>query len=177
MGQVNTKGQVEYTELYWDSPTKVHIPATNRYVTLRGMKPGTIEKLTRLWLERDVAITENSADTLKSMCKEPFFAIKEAVIMTINNFWGLRFIYPIKWRIWAYLYEYTEIQMAPIIQEGKKKLPLMAHWNNMAYSTDMRMDWKKMTKKEAEQYRAELLLGAKAVLLKNTQSSEGTGSE
>jgi len=177
MGQVNTKGQVAYTELDWNLPTRVHIPGTNRYVALRGMKPGTIEKLTRLWLDRDVAIPDNSADTLKSMCKEPFFAIKEAVIMSINNFWGLLFIYPFKWRIWAYLHEYTETQMMPIIQEGKKKLPLTAHWTNMAYSTDMRTSLMKMTTMEAEQYRAELLLVANRLSLKSSQVSQGTSSE
>ena len=37
----------------------------------------------------------------------------------------------------------------------------MAHFAIMAYSKDMRMDEMKMTKKEAEQYRAELLSAAK----------------
>lgn len=177
MGQVHTKGQVAYTELDWNTPTRVHIPGTDRYVMLKGMKPGTIEKLTKLWLGRDAAIPSDAADTLKSMCKEPYFAIKEAVIMTINNFWGLLFIYPLKWRIWAYLHEYTETQMMPIIQEGKKKLPLTAHWSNMAYSTDMRTSLMKMTAMEAEQYRAELLLVANRLSLKSSQSSEGSVSE
>lgn len=97
--------------------------------------------------------------------------------MSINNFWGLLFIYPFKWRIWAYLHEYTETQMMPIIQEGKKKLPLTAHWTNMAYSTDMRTSLKKMTTMEAEQYRAELLLVANRLSSKSSQVSEGTGSE
>ena len=62
--------------------------------------------------------------------------------------------------------------MAPIIIEGKKKLPLIAHWSNMAYSADMRNDWVKMTKEEAEQYRAELLSAAKQLSSKNSLATE-----
>lgn len=67
--------------------------------------------------------------------------------------------------------------MEPIIVEGKKKLPLTAHWRNMASSVDMRMDWMKMTKKEAEQYRAELLSVAKALSLKSSQNTEKPNGE
>ena len=58
--------------------------------------------------------------------------------------------------------------MLPIILEGKKKLPLTAHWMIMAYSADMRTDMVKMTKTEAEQYRAELLSVAKQLSSKNS---------
>lgn len=67
--------------------------------------------------------------------------------------------------------------MMPIIQEGKKKLQLTAHWTNMAFSVDMRMDWKKMTEKEAEQYRAELLSVANQLSSKSSQNTEESGSE
>ena len=164
-----------------DRPTRVHIPGTRKYVTLRGIKPYTLERLTRLWIERDVeSIPEDSASTLKSMCTEPYFAVKEAVILSLNNFWALRLIYPFKWRIWAYFRGYTESKMMPIIVEGKKKLPLTAHWTNMVYSSDMRTDWMEMTKKEAEQYQAEQLLEYKRLSSKTSQPTEsqegGSGS-
>lgn len=159
----------------WDIPTRVHIPGTKRDVKLTGIHPYTLRRLTQLWVEREnTVVPEDSASTLKSMSIEPYFAIKEAVILTLNSWWKLRLLYPIKWRIWAYLHEYTEEQMSPIIQEGKKKLPLMAHWQNMAFSVDMRTDWMKMTTKEAEQYRAELLSGTKLPSLKNFPATGGT---
>ena len=64
--------------------------------------------------------------------------------------------------------------MSPIILEGKKKLPLMAHWKNMAFSVDMRTDWMKMTKKEAEQYQAELLSASKQASLKSSPATGDT---
>lgn len=172
MEQVSKTARIDYNEIVNDVATRVQIPGTKRIIKLKGVKPYTLERLTRLWLKRDVEMPNDSASTLKSMCQEPYFSIKEAVIFALNSYWGLMFIYPFKWRIWAYLRGYTENQMLPIIQEGKKKLPLTAHWANMAFSVDMRTDWMKMTSKEAEQYRAELLSAANQVSLKNIQSTE-----
>jgi len=138
---------------------------------MRSMHPFTIERLTRLWCNKEF-MPDNDSGTLKSMAKDPYFAIKEAVILSLNSWWKILLLYPIKWRIWAYFREYTDEQMTPIIAEGKKKLPLTAHWMNMAYSVDMRTDWKKMTTKEAEQYRAELLSVAKQLSLKNSPATE-----
>ena len=47
----------------------------------------------------------------------------------------------------------------------------------MAYSVDMRADWKGMTEKEAEQYRAELLSVVKRLSSKNSQNTDGTDLE
>lgn len=178
MEQVSRQARMGYDEIVNDIPMRVQIPGTNKVVKLTGIKPFTLERLTKLWIERDkMTLPDDSASTLKSMCEEPYFAIKEACILTINSFWGLHLIYPFKWRIWAYLRGYTEGQMVGIIQEGKKKLQLTAHWTNMAFSVDMRTDWMKMTSKEAEQYRAELLSAASAASLKSTQSTDGLGLE
>ena len=175
MKQVSTQAQQEYNRMVWDIPTRVHIPGTRRYVSLTGVHPYTLERLTRLWMEReDARVPDNSSETLKSLCKEPYFTIKEAVIFTLNSWWKLHLVYPFKWRIWADLRGYTEEQMMPIIQEGKKKLPLTAHWTNMAFSGDMRTDWMKMTTKEAEQYRAELLSEVKRLSLKNSPDTGDT---
>ena len=62
--------------------------------------------------------------------------------------------------------------MSPIIIEAKKKIPLIAHWTNMAYSADMRTDWIKMTKDEAEQYQAGLLLAAKQISSSSSLATE-----
>lgn len=177
MEQVKTDAQLRYEEIVEDIPTRVHIPGTKRYVSLRGIKPYTLTKLTRLWLKRDAELPKDSASTLKSMCIEPYFAIKEACVLTLNSWWKLILVYPFKWRIWAFLRGYTEEQMSPIIQEGKKKLPLTAHWMNMAFSTDMRESWRRMTTVEAEQYRAELLSVAKLLSLKSSPVTGGIGGE
>ena len=177
MKQPDLSARREYDEIVNDTPTSVAIQGTKKTVRMRGIKPYTLECLTRLWLERDMRVAESSADTLKALCTEPYFTVKEACLFVLNGYWRIKLLYPFMWRIWGKWRGYTEEQLAPIIQMGKKKLPLMAYWTNMAYSVDMRMDWMKMTEKEAEQYRAELLLAVKAPSSKSTRSTEGRDGE
>ena len=157
-------------------PSKVRIPGTKRDITLRELHPGTIEFVTKIWIERDLASAKISegADVLKDLAKEPYFAFKEAAAYYLNHDIKLRLFWPFLWRWWAF--RYTESQMVPIITEGKKKLPLMAHYETMAYSLDTRTDWVTMTKKEAGQYQAEQALAAKRLSSKTsppTESQEG----
>jgi hypothetical protein len=143
------------------------------------MHPYTIERITKIWIERDLASSkiEDGADVLKDLAKEPYFAFKEAALMILNNDIKIRLFYGIYWRWLAF--RYNETQVLGIIEEGKKKLPLMAHYGTLAYSLDMRADWVKMTKKEAEQYQAELLLVAKRHSSKTSQNTDAPvgGSE
>lgn len=172
--QVSKAARQRYGSIVFDAPAVVQIPGTKRRVRIRNIHPYTLERLTKLWLERDAQMPTDSGETLKSACIDPYFGIKEAVILSLNCWWKIILLYPLKWRIWAYLREYTDEQMLPIIQEGKKKLPLMPHWMIMAFSTDMRTDWKRMTTKEAEQYRAELLSEAKRLSSKSSPATADT---
>lgn len=157
-----------------NEPAVVQIPGTKRKVKVRNIHPYTLERLTKVWLERDASMPTDSGETLKSMAIDPYFAVKEAVLLVMNSWWRIILFYPLKWRIWAYLREYTDDQMLPIIEEGKKKLPLMPHWIVMAFSTDMRTDWMRLTTMEAEQYRAELLSAVKQHSSKNSPVTAAT---
>ena len=157
MKQPGLKARKEYRAIVEDLPSVVRIPGTRRKVKIRGMKPYTLERLTDLWLERDaVSAPEDSSDTLRSMCVEPYFSVREACLIVLNSYWRIRLFYPLMWRIWGRWIGYT-------------------HWRNMAFSTDMRTDWMKMTAKEAEQYRAELLSAAKRLSSRSGRSTEGRG--
>ena len=172
-------GRAEYHDnIVMDVPESVQIPGTKKVVKIRGMKAGTMEFLTRLWVERDLGAVriENSSETLKAMCQAPFFSIKMACAMALNSYWKLKLVWPLKWRWWAYVKEYTEEQMSPIITVGKKKIPLEARLLNTVLLMDMRTDQMTMQKKQAEQYRAELLLAEQQRLSKTSQSSEGQGA-
>lgn len=122
--QPDKKARRESTENALDIPTAVAIPGTKRKVKISGIKPYTLERLTLLWQERDANIPDNSSDTLKSMCIDPYFAVKQAVLFVLNSYWKIRLLYPIMWRIWGKWRGYTDAQMMPIIIEGKKKFRL-----------------------------------------------------
>lgn len=174
MRQADIDARREYDEIVNDIPTEVRIPGTKKVVKLRGVKPYTLERLTRLWLERDMdAVPEDAASTLKSLCSEPYFAVKEALLFVLNSYWKIRLFHRFLSWWWGKVIGYTEEQMSPIILEGKKKLPLTAHWTNMAFSTDMRTDMIKMTRKEAEQYRAEQLSVLSQLSSRNSLATEG----
>ena len=177
MKQPTLEQRKEYNDIVNNSVSIVPIIGTKRSVKLRWMHPYTIERITEVWIERDLAsaAAKDGAETLKDLCKEPYFAFKEAALMILNNDIKIRLFYGLYWRYLAW--RYTEVQMSPIIAEGKKKLPLMAHYEILWYSLDMRTDMMKMTKKEAEQFRAELLLEAKRLSSKSTPVTGGSGGE
>lgn len=159
--QPTLKAREEYSDHETNAASVVVIPGTKRRLRMRELHPGTLKRLTRLWIERDMsAAAVDSGDSVtKDLFKEPYFAFKEAALLYLNHDIKIRFLYPLLWRWWAF--RYTESQMVPIIEAGKKKAPLEAHYVTMAFSTDMRTDWMKMTRKEAEQYQAELLSAMK----------------
>ena len=160
-------------DIVGDSVSVVPIKGTKRSVRLRWMKPYTMERITKVWLERDLASAkiEKGSDVLKDLAKEPYFAFKEAALMILNHDIKIRLFYGFFWRWLAFRYDETQIE--PIIEEGKKKLPLMAHYGTMAFSMDMRTDMMTMTKREAEQYRAELLSDARRLSSRTSQNTEG----
>ena len=174
MKQADIRARQRLSEVANDAPTVVEIPDTKKRVSLRGVKPYTLERITQLWLQRDsMAITDSSASTLKSMCSEPYFAVKEALYFVLNDWWKINLFHRFLTFWWGKVKGYTDEQMLPIILEGKKKLPLTAHWMIMAYSSDMRTDIVKMTRTEAEQFRAELLSVAKQLSSKSSLATEG----
>ena len=159
--QPDIRARKEYIDIVDDAVTVVPIPRTKRSVKLRWIKPYTLERLTRLWVERDIAAQklDKGSDVLQSMAREPYFCFKEAALMVLNHDLKIRFFYPLYWRWLAFRYD--ETQVSDIVVAGKKKLPLESHYKSMVFSMDMRTDMMKMTSKEAEQFRAELLSAVK----------------
>lgn len=173
MQQPTLEQRKEYLDIVNDAVSIVPIEGTKKRVKLHWIKPYTMERITKVWIERELASAklESGADVLKDLAKEPYFAFKEAALMILNHDIKIRLFYGIYWRYLAY--KYSEAQISGIIAEGKKKLPLTAHYATMAFSLDMRTDWVKMTKTEAEQYRAELLLEAKRLSARTSPATGG----
>ena len=175
MKQPTLEQRKEYLDIVEDSVSVVPIKGTKRSVRLRWIKPYTMERITKVWLERDLAAAKikDGSDVLKDLAVEPYFAFREAALMILNNDIKIRLFYWIYWRWLAF--RYNETQIAKVIEEGKKKLPLFSHYEIMVYSLDMRTDAIKMTTKEAEQYRVDLLSGAKPLLSKISQNTGDRG--
>lgn len=175
MKQPTISEKAEYNDIVNNSVSIVPIKGTRRSVKLRWMHPYTIERITQVWIERDLASAKikDGASVAKDLCKEPYFAFKEAALMILNNDIKIRLFYGFLWRWLAF--RYSEPQIVDVIAEGKKKFHPMAHYEVLVYSQDIMTDMMTMTKKEAEQYRAELLLGEKRRSSKISQNTGGPG--
>lgn len=164
--------RAELEAIVSDRPLRVAVRGTRRSVKIRGIKPYTIERLTRLWVSRDLTRPDDSASTLRSLCKDPYFNHKQAALFMLNGYARIRLLYGIVWRWWAYVRQWEEWQLTDVIVAAKKKIPLRAYWTNMALTADMRNDWMTMTAKEAAQYQADAISAAARLSSKSTPDTE-----
>lgn len=174
MKQPTVDERAEYLGIVGDTPEVVRVPGTKRMkVRITTPHPGTINALTNLWLEHDLLAkkAKTGGDVMRDLAEDSAFAVKMACLFVLNSYWKIKLFYPIMWRWWAYVREFDDEQMEPIVLAGKKKLPLMARYRLLAFSADMITDRMQMTAKEAEQYRAELLLAAKQLSSKTSPST------
>ena len=124
MKQPTLEQRKEYMDIVEDSVSVVPIKGTKRTVRLHWIKPYTMERITKVWLERDLASVkvEKGSDVLKDLAKEPYFVFKEAALMILNHDIKIRLFYGIYWRWLAF--KYNEAQMVDIVAEGKKNFRL-----------------------------------------------------
>lgn len=125
-------------EVIEDSMTEVSIKDTSKKYKIGWLKKGTMRKMT------SVALEKGKDDTL---------SVKTAALIVLNNYWKIKLFYPILWRWWFYVKEYTDEQLSEILAVGKKKVPYIAFLTNTILVTGMRDTMMTMTKDEAERIR------------------------
>ena len=121
-----------------DSVDEVSIKGTNKKYKIGWLKKGTMRKIT------SVALEENKDDMLSA---------KTSALIVLNNYWKIKFFYPILWRWFFYVKEYTDEQLSEILSVGKKKVPYIAFLTNTILVTGMKDTIMTMTKAEAERIR------------------------
>lgn len=121
-----------------DSVDEVFIKGTNKKYKIGWLKKGTMRKIT------SVALEDNKDDMLSA---------KTSALIVLNNYWKIKFFYPILWRWFFYVKEYTDEQLSEILSVGKKKVPYIAFLTNTILVTGMKDTIMTMTKKEAERIR------------------------
>lgn len=121
-----------------DSADEVAIKGTNKKYKIGWLKKGTMRKITA------VALEENKDDMLSA---------KTSALIILNNYWKIKLFYPILWRWFFYVKEYTDDQLSEILAVGKKKVPYVAFLTNTILVTGMKDTIMTMTKKEAERIR------------------------
>lgn len=175
MKQPSIKARKALFDIKYDTPTIVPIKGTRRKVSIRALKDYTIDRITRLLIEHDARVSDDAEAAMDQYMGDPYIIVRQAVLVVLNSWWKINLFYKPMVFLWSRIYGYRQDQLTDILSESKKKLTeaLQSYWMNMAFLTDMRADVMKMTKKEADQYQAELLSAMRQSLSRSTPNTEG----
>lgn len=116
----------------------------NTTYRLKYMRNATIRKIT------DVMLKEGDDSKVSSKC---------AALMVLNGFFKIKFFYWFLWRWFYYVKQYLEIELHPLIDEGKKKVRAEDYYINTIFLIGMKDTMIAMTREEAERFRQELSSG------------------
>ena len=164
IGQPDLEAQRRYASIRDNDATVVAIPGTNKKYKIRWLRNGQINKLSRLLIRKaptDDRDGEND-DAFKSIAEDGKIAAKAAAIYILDGYWKLKFCYWFLWRWFYYVRQYHYYQLQPIIDEGKKKIPLtqflmltMSLTGAKATAMSMRMEEAERTLQELATVRPE----------------------
>lgn len=127
-------------DILGDSVEMVSLRSQKKQYPVRWMKPGTMRKLTHIVLKK--------GNDSKLSCMS-------ASLIILNNFWKIKLFYPIHWRWFYYIKQYTDDELFPIIAAGKKKVPLQTFLMNITLLTEMKDTIMIMKKEEVTTFHQE----------------------
>lgn len=127
-----------------NTPTEVAIPYTNKVYKIGWMHNKTIRKITELLNSKP----RNARD-------EDLVLSKAMALIVLNGYWRIRLFYPILWRWYAYVKQYHDYQILPIIETAKKKAPQIPYYLSMTYLTGLKDSLATMSREEVERMHRE----------------------
>lgn len=164
--QPSMDDQLAYLSLRDNDATEVFILGTKKRYLVRWLKNCQIVKLSRLLLrkgrverpEANASVTtasrsatgSDSDDVLRAVVEDSKLACKAAAVILLDGFWSLHLRYWLLWRWFYYVKQYDDIQMKPIIDVGKKKVPRMEFLSVITSLTVLRDTLITMRTEEAE---------------------------
>lgn len=134
--QPNIDAQNELNSIIENLPDFVRV--RKKTYKIKWLHPVTIRKINQIILKEG---NDNRTSHQTASC------------IILNNFFKLKFIYPILWRWFYYVKQYTEADFTEVIAVGKKKIPLQSYYVNTILMTDMKDTTMAMTKKEVSSIR------------------------
>lgn len=150
--QPSYDSQMLYLSLVNNDAEEVTIIRTNKKYKIRWLKNGQIERLTRLLLHKKALDedTTTGSDALDAILEDTKLACKAAAIIILDGYWKLKFWYWLLWRWFFYVKQYDNIQLEPILEVGKKKVPLIQFYRTIMSLTEARDSLMRMRAKEVE---------------------------
>lgn len=150
--QPTIDAQQIYLSLISNDAEEVQILRTKKKYKVRWLKNGQLEKLTRLLLHKKTIDEEKTtgSEVLDEILEDTKLACKAAAIILLDGYWKIKFRYPLLWRWFYYVKQYDNIQLAPILDAGKKKVPQMQFFQTIMSLTEARDSLMRMRAKEVE---------------------------
>ena len=136
--------QRELSLLAENTPEEVAIPYTNKKIKIGWMHHKTIRKITDVLNKK-----------AKSAKDEDVILCKAAALIVLNGYWRIKLFYPVLWRWYAYVKEYQDYQLLPIIEMAKKKAPQIPYFLSMTYLTGLKDSLATMSREEVERMHRE----------------------
>ena len=150
--QPSVDAQQIYLSLIANDPEEVEILRTNKKYKIRWLKNGQLEKLTRLLLHKK-SVDENmttGSEVMDAILEDTKLACKASAIIILNGYWKLKFRYWFLWRWFYYVRQYENMQLAPLLEVGKKKVPLLQFYHTTTLLTGVQDSLMRMRAKEVE---------------------------
>ena len=123
--QPSFDAQQLYLALISNEADEVEILRTKKRYKIRWLKNGQIEKLSRLLMCKKDAHKQTGIEALDEVLGDTKLACKAAAVIILDGYWKLKFRYWLLWRWFYYIRQYDNIQLDPILEMGKKKVPQM----------------------------------------------------
>lgn len=124
--QPSVEAQRTYASMRDNDATIVGIVGTKKKYKIRWLKNGQIDKLSRLLIRKGDTDDADADKTrpLDAVLEDSRLACKAAAIIILDGYWKIKLRYWYLWRWFYYVRQYDNVQLQPILDEGKKKVPL-----------------------------------------------------
>ena len=151
------------------SVVTLHDGKTVKVGFIKGITQDVIDDLIVKYESFKKSLGDSDKDINKGNKYTRQFYAKCAAAILLNNYWGLKLFWWLKWRLIYNFSGWSGQDYLLIITEAKKKAQEQEYSLGMVFLMDMTTTWTVMTKKEAEEYRQELELAREAQSLKNSR--------
>jgi len=150
--QPSVDSQRTYASIRDNDATVVPILGTKKKYRIRWLKNGQIDRLSRLLIRKGETDNEDGTkgSPLDAVLEDSKLACKAAAIYILDGYWKLKFRYWYLWRWFYYIRQYDNEQLQGILDEGKKKVPLVQFLMTTTSLTGARATLMNMRTEEAE---------------------------
>lgn len=171
--QPSVAEQRTYASMRDNDATVVTILGTKKKYKIRWAKKGQISKLSRLLIRKGDTDDKDKEEKsiLDAVNDDVRLTCKVAAVYILDGYWKLKFRYWFLWRWFYYIRQYDDVQLQPILDEGKKKVPLPQFLIATMSLTEARATLMNMRTEEAER-----ILHALASEKQEETEKQGSGS-